>query len=269
MKYATPEEVDGIGILFNSDDLGIDASPDPTGEDEAKTLSSFVSALLKDTGGAKELRKIMSKACLRALPVMLKSPIRHEKAMFGVYVERFLRELTGWDRGKAVRERNGKKKKITMNFSLPSGFVFDLRCTMGRDWAIPADSVGEICLLVKLTPAGKRRFLSVGAFVALSDNLRHGGAVGGRAGIHKDAKKKIRWLIGGKKTGGVMLPSIYEGRDLVDLSAAIIDMQVDGDMSHAQAMLISQWATRHADALQDAPSSKEKAEEDPCINWSA
>lgn len=268
MKYATPEEVDGIGIFFDSSDLGIDTSPDPAQQDEAKTLSSFVSALLKATGGVKELRKIMSKACLRALPVMLKSPVRHEKAMFGVYVERFLRELTGWNRGKAVRERDGKKKKITMNFSLPSGFVFDLRCTMGSDWAIPADSVGEICLLVRLASAGKRRFLSVGVFVALSDNLRQGGAVGGRAGIHKDAKKKIHWIIGGKKTGGAMLPSIYEGRDLVDLGASLIDMQVDGDMSRAQAMLISQWASQHAEALQDKSATQENAGEEPCIDWS-
>jgi hypothetical protein len=184
MKYATPEEVDGIGILFDSNDLGLGPSPDPVNEDEAKTLASFVSALLEAAGGSKGLRKMLTKACLRALPVMLKSPVKHEKAMFGVYVERFLRELTGWERGKVVRDRGGKKKKVSMNFQLPDPhkFVFDLRCTMGRDWAIPSDSVGEVCLLVRLTPAGKKRFLSVGAFVALSDNLRQGGAVGGRSG---------------------------------------------------------------------------------------
>jgi hypothetical protein len=66
-----------------------------------------------------------------------------------------------------------------------------------------------------------------------------------------------------------MLPSIYEGRDLVDLGAALIDMQVDGDMSRAQATMISQWASQHAEALQDNPEQQENAEEEPCIDWSS
>jgi hypothetical protein len=272
MKYAVPEETEGIGILFSGDEMNRPPSPDPTAAVEAEVLAAFSSALFEITGGKEGLQALLMKSCLRAIPLMLPNPVKHEKAMFGVYVERFLRETTNWPRGEIVRERKGKKHRVSIDFQLPfnagdpRAFAFDLRCASGGSWTIPPGAVGEICLLVNLSQVGTRRYLSCGAFVADPDSLLSGTAVGGRAGIKKDARKRIKWLIGGKT--GALLPKIYEGRELIDLGTELIEMQVDGKMTRDDAITAGGNAVSTA-LKPPPPPPKPPPEEPPPIDWGA
>ena len=147
MKYAVPEETEGIGILFNGDEMNLrPPPPDPAAAVEAEVLAAFSSALLEATGGTSGLQALLMKSCLRAIPLMLPNPVRHEKAMFGVYVERFIRETTNWPRGEIVRDRDGKRHRVSIDFQLPfedgdpRAFAFDLRCASGGSWTIPPAS---------------------------------------------------------------------------------------------------------------------------------
>lgn len=69
----------------------------------------------------------------------------------------------------------------------------DIKCTVGRNWMIPREAVGEICLLVQLDDV--RSVFRVGLVRADAAILNAGANRDGKRTIKADNRDKIEWLV--------------------------------------------------------------------------
>jgi hypothetical protein len=88
------------------------------------------------------------------------------------------------------------------DFELPKGNKLDCRvedtevdikCTVLRDWMIPKEAVGELCLLVRIDDTRSKFW--VGVIRADPSVLRKGENRDGKNSLSAEGKKTIRWLI--------------------------------------------------------------------------
>lgn len=98
----------------------------------------------------------------------------------------------------------GTKVEILFKFEfeLPDGIKLDTRiadaevdikCTVLKDWMIPKEAVGELCLLVRIDDQ-KSRFW-IGLIRAAPEVLRSGKNRDGKTSLSSVGKKSIQWLI--------------------------------------------------------------------------
>jgi hypothetical protein len=73
------------------------------------------------------------------------------------------------------------------------GYEVDIKCTVLRDWMIPQEAVGQLCLLVRIDES-KSRF-QIGVVRATPDILRHGMNRDKKLSISAEGKKAIRWIV--------------------------------------------------------------------------
>ena len=73
------------------------------------------------------------------------------------------------------------------------GSEVDIKCTVLRDWMIPQEAIGELCLLVKIDDA-KSKF-SIGLIRADPEVLRTGKNRDRKSSISAEGKKSVRWLV--------------------------------------------------------------------------
>jgi len=88
------------------------------------------------------------------------------------------------------------------DFELPKGNKLDFRvedtevdikCTVLRDWMIPKEAVGELCLLVRIDD--KRSKFWIGLIRAAPPVLRKGENRDGKNSLSAEGKKSILWLV--------------------------------------------------------------------------
>lgn len=88
------------------------------------------------------------------------------------------------------------------DFELPKGNRLDFRvkdtdvdikCTVLRDWMIPSEAVGELCLLVRIDDTRSKFW--IGLIRATSSVLRKGKNRDGKNSLSAEGKKSIHWLI--------------------------------------------------------------------------
>ncbi len=73
------------------------------------------------------------------------------------------------------------------------GVEVDIKCTVLKDWMIPKEAVGEICLLVRIDDSRSRFWIGlVRAGVSL---LRTGVNRDEKASLSAEGKKAIRWVV--------------------------------------------------------------------------
>lgn len=73
------------------------------------------------------------------------------------------------------------------------GHEVDIKCTVLRDWMIPKEAVGRLCLLVKIDD--DRSKFSIGVVRANREILRQGANRDGKLSISSEGKKSIHWLV--------------------------------------------------------------------------
>ena len=106
--------------------------------------------------------------------------------------------------GKTEKTYIGTKVEILFkfDFELPDGDKLDatihgtevdIKCTVLNDWMIPAEAMGEICLLVKIDDM-KSRF-SIGLIRVTPDVLRAGLNRDRKGSLSAKGKESIRWLV--------------------------------------------------------------------------
>jgi hypothetical protein len=88
------------------------------------------------------------------------------------------------------------------DFELPKGNKLDFRvedtevdikCTVLRDWMIPKEAVGELCLLVRIDDTRSKFW--IGIIRADSSVLRKGENRDGKNSLSAEGKKSIHWLV--------------------------------------------------------------------------
>jgi hypothetical protein len=88
------------------------------------------------------------------------------------------------------------------DFELPKGNKLDFRvedtevdikCTVLRDWMIPKEAVGELCLLVRIDDTQSKFW--IGLIRANSTVLRKGENRDGKNSLSSEGKKSILWLV--------------------------------------------------------------------------
>lgn len=88
------------------------------------------------------------------------------------------------------------------DFELPDGQKLDtkiegqdvdIKCTVLRDWMIPKEAVGEICLLVRIDDHRSRFW--IGLVRAHPDLLRTGKNRDGKTSISATGKQSIHWIV--------------------------------------------------------------------------
>ena len=73
------------------------------------------------------------------------------------------------------------------------GAEVDIKCTVLRDWMIPKEAVGKLCLLVRIDDARSRYW--IGVVRANQEVLRVVPNRDGKLSISAEGKKSIRWLV--------------------------------------------------------------------------
>jgi hypothetical protein len=88
------------------------------------------------------------------------------------------------------------------DFELPKGIKLDFRvadtevdikCTVLKDWMIPKEAVGELCLLVKIDD--RRSKFWIGVIRATPSVLRIGENRDKKSSLSAEGKKSIHWLV--------------------------------------------------------------------------
>lgn len=88
------------------------------------------------------------------------------------------------------------------DFELPDGKTLDasiqgeevdIKCTVLKDWMIPREAVGKLCLLVRIDDNISRFW--IGLVRASPDVLRKAPNRDGKLSISSDGKRSIRWLV--------------------------------------------------------------------------
>ncbi|MCB1087490.1 MAG: restriction endonuclease [Verrucomicrobiae bacterium] len=73
------------------------------------------------------------------------------------------------------------------------GAEVDIKCTVLRDWMIPREAVGELCLLVRIDDARSKFW--IGIVRTSPEVLRPGKNQDGKTSLSAAGKKHIRWII--------------------------------------------------------------------------
>lgn len=73
------------------------------------------------------------------------------------------------------------------------GHEVDIKCTVLKDWMIPQEAVGQLCLLVRIDE--QRSHFQIGVVRATPDILRQGANRDQKLSISAEGKKAIRWLV--------------------------------------------------------------------------
>lgn len=102
------------------------------------------------------------------------------------------------------------------------GAEVDIKCTVLRDWMIPQEAIGELCLLVRIDDAKSQYW--IGVVRASNEVLRKGANRDRKTSLSAEGKKSIQWLV--------------EGGDLPPNLLAELDEEVrDQIMSHRSGQL--------------------------------
>jgi len=113
-----------------------------------------------------------------------------EKTYIGTKVEIVLRAVLKLDRGNVLD-------------NLIAGHEVDTKFTIKRDWMIPSEAVGHICMLVRADD--KSGAFEVGLIRATPEVLRAGLNRDSKHSISADGRSKIRWLAQGTMPPNLML----------------------------------------------------------------
>lgn len=73
------------------------------------------------------------------------------------------------------------------------GHEVDIKCTVLKNWMIPREAIGKLCLLVRIDD--RRSSFSIGIVRAVAEILTAGLNRDGKASISAEGKKTIRWLV--------------------------------------------------------------------------
>jgi Restriction endonuclease NaeI len=73
------------------------------------------------------------------------------------------------------------------------GVEVDIKCTVLRNWMIPKEAVGEVCLLVRIDDARSKFW--IGLIRAGKSVLRTGENRDGKASLSAEGQKSIRWIV--------------------------------------------------------------------------
>lgn len=103
-----------------------------------------------------------------------------EKTYIGTKVEILLRYELEVPRG----------KKLDTEIQ---GHEVDIKCTVGRNWMIPREAVGQLCLLVQLDDV--TNIFRVGLVRAAPSILTAGANQDGKRSIKAEARDHIHWLV--------------------------------------------------------------------------
>lgn len=103
-----------------------------------------------------------------------------EKTIFGMKIEAYLRHEFGWARGSKL------------DFYLVE-IEFDSKATIGKNWMIPREAVGEICLLTRIDE--ETNLFQAGLLRATADVLTAGSNQDKKKSVSAAGKNRIQWLI--------------------------------------------------------------------------
>ena len=103
-----------------------------------------------------------------------------EKTIFGMKVEAYLRNEFNWPKGEKLDFYIGD-------------IEFDSKATIGKNWMIPPEAFGELCLLTRIDES--KAIYSAGLLRATSAALTVGQNQDKKRSISAAGKKSIRWLI--------------------------------------------------------------------------
>ena len=76
--------------------------------------------------------------------------------------------------------------------TIVEGVPLDIKTTIGNNWMVPPEAVGEHLFLVKTNVEG--RLFSAGLFHAVPEHLNKGVNRDGKATINKNGKRAIEWI---------------------------------------------------------------------------
>lgn len=108
-----------------------------------------------------------------------------EKTYIGTKVEKRLLRHFGLP-------RKTKKDKSTKLDTVVGGFDLDVKFTVGNNWMIPPEAIGEWCFLLKTD--WPNRTVDVGILRMDSDNLTRGANRDSKKSINRFGKQKIVWV---------------------------------------------------------------------------
>ena len=103
-----------------------------------------------------------------------------EKTIFGMKVEAYLRNEFNWPKGRKLDFYIGD-------------IEFDSKATIGTNWMIPPEAVGELCLLTSIDE--EKEIYSAGLLRATDEVLTVGQNQDKKRSVSAVGKKCIRWLI--------------------------------------------------------------------------
>lgn len=105
-----------------------------------------------------------------------------EKTIVGMKIEKYAEHAFGWERGVKLDHYIAELET-----------EFDSKVTIGSNWMIPREAVGEICLLIRVD-VSRRRF-HVGLIRADEAHLTSGSNQDKKRSISALGKQQIEWLI--------------------------------------------------------------------------
>lgn len=114
----------------------------------------------------------------------LEAPV---KAMLGTVIEkRFLKAMS-------LPYRTGSNRGQWDQDTVIDGISVDIKCTVGKNWMIPPETVGHWCLLFQIDV--NNGTFSLGKIRALEQHLTPGQNRDRKRSISKSGKAKIAWMI--------------------------------------------------------------------------
>lgn len=167
--------------------------PEPN---QDRALEEVATALLRDTA----LLTNVGRALRTAFDEVIDAPRtgrysidqleKTEKTYIGTKVEILLRKALSLERGVVLD-------------NLISGHEVDTKFTVAKNWMIPQEALGKLCMLVRADDA--KSVCELGLLRITPDVLTNGKNRDGKKSISAFGKTKIRWIINGPMPQNFML----------------------------------------------------------------